>query len=318
MSSRARTRVRGGFAIVLVLVLAACGASDRRYGTVQRTASPVLRLAGGAPTHIALILMENEEYSDIIGSRATPFINALARRSALAARHFAIAHPSLPNYLALTGGSTFAITSDCTDCRARGDNLGAQLTAAKISWRAYMEDLPHACFRGADAGNYAKKHDPFVYYPELTRDRSACANVVGLGALPTAEAAHRMPRFAWITPNLCHDMHDCSPAAGDRFLARLVPPLLRALGPRGLLLLTWDEGSSDEGCCGLASGGHIVLIAAGPAARPKAVIRSTTDHYSTLQAIEDLLGLPRLRGAACPCTPSLAPLLRTASRSATR
>lgn len=318
MNPRARARTSEVFAVLLVIALAACGAADRRFGSVQRAASPVLRLAGGPPAHVALIVMENEEYSDIIGSRATPFINALARRSALAARHFAIAHPSLPNYLALTGGSTFAITSDCTDCRARGDNLGSQLTAANVSWRAYMEGLPRTCFRGADAGAYAKKHDPFVYYPELTGDRSACANVVGLGALHAAEVARRMPRFAWITPNLCHDMHDCSPATGDRFLAHLVPPLLHSLGPRGLLLLTWDEGSSDEGCCRLASGGHIVLIAAGPAARAGAVLRTTTDHYSTLQAIEDLFGLPRLRGAACPCTPSLAPLLRTAARSATR
>ena len=54
-------------------------------------------------------------------------------------------------------------------------------------------------------------------------------------------------------------------AAGDRFLSRLVPPLLRALGPRGLLILTWDEGSSDDGCCRLAAGGHIATILAGRA-----------------------------------------------------
>lgn len=43
---------------------------------------------------------------------------------------------------------------------------------------------------------------------------------------------------------------------------------------------------------------------------------AAVDHYSTLQTIEDLLGLPRLRGAACVCTPSLEPLL--AARSAYR
>ena len=90
----------------------------------------------------------------------------------------------------------------------------------------------------------------------------------------------------------------------------LVPPLLRALGPRGLLILTWDEGSSDDGCCRLASGGHIVTIFAGPGARPARGCARPADHYSVLQAIEDLLGLPRLRGASCPCTPSLRPLLR--------
>jgi len=294
---------------------AGCGASDRHFGHLQRTASPVLRLAAGPPAHIAVIVMENEEYGAIIGSRATPFINRLARRSALAAADFSIAHPSLLNYLALTGGSTFGISSDCTDCSVSGDNLGSQLAAARIPWRAYMEDLPAPCFRGPEAGGYAQKHDPFVYYTRLTAQRAACGNVVGLGALNTDERSGRLPRFSWITPNLCHDMHDCSTATGDRFLSRLVPPLLASLGARGLLLLTWDEGSSDQGCCRLASGGHVALIAAGGQARHGVVLHSTTDHYSTLQTIEDLLGLPRLRGAACACTPTLAPLLATAVRA---
>jgi hypothetical protein len=114
----------------------------------------------------------------------------------------------------------------------------------------------------------------------------------------------------WITPNLCHDMHDCGTSTGDRFLRGLVPPLLSSLGPRGLLILTWDEGSSDDGCCRLASGGHIATILAGGAARAAARLRTPVDHYSTLQLIEDLFGLPRLGGAACNCTPSLGPLLK--------
>jgi phosphatidylinositol-3-phosphatase len=302
-------RRRGALALITLaaVALAACGASTRRFGAVQRTSSPVIHAVGGSPTHVAVIVMENEEYGAIIGSHSTPYINALARRYALARAMFAVAHPSLPNYLALTGGSTFGVTSDCTDCRLRATGLGAQLTAAHLSWKAYMEDLPHPCFTGADAGLYAQKHDPFVYYGDRHRD---CSHVVPLSELEGDERSGALPRFVWITPNLCHDMHDCSPATGDHFLAGLVPGLLRALGPRGVLFLTWDEGSSEEGCCRLASGGHVVTIVAGAGARPGARLDTPADHYSTLQAIEDLLGLGRLRGAACPCTPSLAPLLR--------
>jgi hypothetical protein len=169
-----------------------------------------------------------------------------------------------------------------------------------------MEDLPHPCFFGSDAGDYAKKHDPFVYYGDR---RTACTHVVPLRELAGDERSG-LPRFVWITPNLCHDMHDCSTATGDRFLSHLVPPLLHALGPRGVLILTWDEGSSDEGCCRLAAGGHIVTVVAGPGAKLGARLSIPVDHYSTLQAIEDLLGLPRLRGAACSCTPSLAGLFK--------
>ena len=300
--------VRAAAVILLAALIAACG-----QGTMlpaQTRPSPVLHPAAGGPAHVAVIVMENEEYGDIIGSGQTPYINGLARTGALARGMYAVSHPSLPNYLALTGGSTFGIDSDCTDCRVTGSSLVDQLERAGISWRAYMEDLPHPCFTGAGAGDYAKKHDPFAYYTRVSGNPARCARVVPMTRLPADEQSGRLPRFIWITPNLCHDMHDCDPGTGDRFLAGLVPGLLRRLGPRGLLILTWDEGSSDNGCCRLATGGHVATILAGPGARPGARLDIPTDHYSVLQTIEDLFGLPRLRGAGCVCTPSLGPLLR--------
>jgi hypothetical protein len=185
---------------------------------------------------------------------------------------------------------------------------------AGITWKAYMEGLPHPCYLGPGAGEYAKKHDPFAYYTGLVAQPAQCHRIVPLSQLTADEQTGALPRFSWISPNLCHDMHDCDPATGDRFLSRLVPGLLRALGPQGLLFLTFDEGSSDNGCCRLASGGHIVTIVAGGGAQAHARLSTATDHYSTLQAIEDLFGVPRLRGAACPCTASLQPLLRQAIR----
>jgi len=222
---------------------------------------------------------------------------------------YAIRHPSLPNYLALTGGSTFGIDSDCTDCTVPGAGLAGQLAAHRLTWKGYMEDLPRPCFTGAESRGYAKRHDPFVYYRNIVHNPTACRRVVPLSQLAADESSARMPTLAWITPNLCHDMHDCDPPVGDRFLRALVPPLLRALGPRGLLIVTWDEGSSDDGCCGLAAGGHVATILAGPRARRGARSSTPVDHYSVLQTIEDLTGTPRLGGAACRCTPSLAPLL---------
>ncbi|MGN6870175.1 MAG: alkaline phosphatase family protein [Solirubrobacteraceae bacterium] len=294
-------------AVVALVSIAACGGSHQA-GAVQRDPSPTARLSGGA-SHIAVIVMENHEYGDVIGSHSAPYINSLARRYGLATGMYAITHPSLPNYLALTGGSTFGIDSDCTDCSVGATSIVDQLERAHLTWRAYMEDLPRPCFTGASARDYAKKHDPFAYYTRVTRDPARCANIVPLTRLSADERTGELPSYAWISPNLCHDMHDCSVSTGDRFLAGLVPSLVRALGPRGLLFLTWDEGSSDDGCCRLASGGHIVTIVAGGGARAHGRLTTPTDHYSVLQTIEDLLGLRRLRGAACACTPSLQPLL---------
>jgi hypothetical protein len=308
----ARRRLSALLTLVLALAAGACGVSAHRFPP-QHTPSARLRLAGGRVSHIAVIVLENEEYGQIIGSSQTPFLNALADRYGLASQSFAITHPSLPNYLALTGGSTFGVSSDCTGCSVRGGGLAGQLAGAGISWAAYMEDLPRPCFLAAGAGEYAKKHDPFAYYSTVASDPARCDRIVPLQRLFAAERAGSLPRFAWITPNLCHDMHDCAPAIGDRFLSGLVPALLRALGPRGLLIITFDEGTTDDGCCRLAAGGHVATILAGGLVRPHSRLSVPVDHYSVLQAIEDLLDLPRLGGAACACTPSLAPLLKGSS-----
>jgi hypothetical protein len=305
--------------VLIPLALVGCGAGHSGGGAGGAASSqpptpghPPPRASVPAPRRpdrIAVIVMENHEYSEIVGSGSAHYINGLANRYALATSSFAISHPSLPNYLALTGGSTFGITDDCTHCSVPGSGLGGQLSSNRITWKAYMEDMPRPCFTGAGAGGYAKKHDPFVYYRALVANPSRCANVVPLTQLQADERAHRLPAFVWISPNLCHDMHDCGVSTGDRFLSQLVPPLLRALGPRGLLILTWDEGSSDAGCCRVASGGHIATILAGGAAAPGSRLRAPVDHYSVLQTIEDLFGVPRLGAAACACTRSLQPLL---------
>jgi hypothetical protein len=293
--------------VVTALALGGCGAKTRP--PTQKAAAPKAALPGGAHPRIAVIVMENEGFTDIIGSSDAPYINGLARTYGLAKQSYAITHPSLPNYLALTGGSSFGIDSDCTDCRVNTSGIATQMDRAGTSWKAYMEDLPHPCFTRASSGDYAKKHDPFAYYTTITDDPTRCANIVPLTRLGADEGAHALPRFVWITPNLCHDMHDCSVSTGDRFLATLIPALLRSLGRDGVLFLTWDEGSSDAACCRLASGGHIATIVAGPDARLGARMTTPADHYSILQTIEDLFRVPRLRGAACSCTVSLRTLL---------
>ncbi len=241
--------------------------------------------------------MENKELGDVIGSPDAPYINRLAKRYGLATASYGVQHPSLPDYLALTSGSTHGIDSDCTSCHVAARNIVDQLEAARVSWKAYMEDLPSPCFGGAGADGYAKKHDPFMYYDDVANDRGRCRRVVPLARLGRDLRRGRLPTYAFISPNLCNDTHDCSVATGDRFLARVMPTLLRAVGPEGYVVLTWDEGTSDRGCCGGSSGGRIATIVAGRLVRRGARLRTPLDHYGVLRTIEDTLGLRHL-GAA--------------------
>ena len=109
--------------------------------------------------------------------------------------------------------------------------------------------------------------NPFAYFGDIRKNSARCSHVVPAKALSSDLSKGRLPRFAWITPDLCHDTHDCSVATGDGFLAGLVPKLQRAMGPDGVRFLTWDEGASDRGCCRYAGGGHVLTIVAGPGAR---------------------------------------------------
>jgi hypothetical protein len=266
--------------------------------------------AHAAPPRVVTIVMENREASAVLGSRDAPYANRLARRYAVARASFGIRHPSLPNYIALTSGATHGISANCTRCVVRARNVVDQLEEAGLTWKAYMEGLPRPCFRGAEAGGYVKRHDPFMYYANVAGDPARCRGVASLAQLAADLRAGVLPTYSFVSPGLCHDGHDCTTAAADRFLSRLVPRILPALGPGGVLIVTWDEGTSRQGCCGLAHGGRIPTIVAGPGARRGATLSTPVDHYGVLATVEDLLGLPRLGHAAEARHGSLRHLLR--------
>lgn len=282
-------------ATLAVLALAGCGhaAAGKPLALGKEGSLPRSR-----SSHVVVMVMENEEYGEVIGSRSAPYVNSLARRYGLATASYAMTHPSLPNYLALTSGSTQGIESDCTSCGVRARNVVDQLEGAGISWGAYLEDIPRPCFQGAQAGGYAKKHNPFAYYADIASSPTRCKHLVGFEKLAADLRAGRLPSYVWISPNLCDDGHDCGVGTADRFLARTVPALLGELGPQGFLVLTWDEGSSDDGCCGMAKGGRVATIVAGPDVRRGSISKTPVDDYGVLGTIEEALGLPPLAGAS--------------------
>jgi phospholipase C len=250
--------------------------------------------------------MENKEHGSVIGSPSAPYTNALARRYASLTHMYGVTHPSLPNYFALTAGTTFGVTSDCTDCQQSGRNIADQLEAAKLSWRAYLGGMPSACFKGASSGRYAKKHNPFMYYPSVADNASTCKKVVPETQLARDLKAGHLPTFSFLAPDLCDDTHDCGVDSGDKYLARTVPPVLKALGPKGFLVLTYDEGSSNA-----RGGGRIPTVIAGPGVKRGAKPSATYNHYATLRLIEDALRLPRLGHARDASVKSLGPAFKS-------
>lgn len=273
--------------IALALVLAACGGGSSG-ATVPTAVPPPVRVP--AFRHVVLAVFENHEATEIAGSPNAPTFNALARRYATLTSYDAVAHPSLPNYLALVSGSTQGITSDCTECIVRGRSLADTLAAAGKTWKTYAEDLPYPGFTGGSAGRYAKKHDPFLYFRDVVDSRARRNRVVPFTQLGRDLARHRLPDFSLVIPNLCNDMHDCSVATGDAWLKAHIVPLLRSPELRGgVVFVVFDEGTSGTG-----GGGRIEALVLGPTVRRGSRFTKPTNHYGLLRTIEDAWKLPRL------------------------
>ena len=276
-------------ALAVVVVAAAVSGAVAEIGETEGSASAVPRLR-----HVVLVVFENESYGAVIGSKQAPTFNALARRYSLLTQSYAVSHPSLPNYLALVSGSTFGIRSDCTTCRVGGRSLANTLDAAGLSWNAYEEGLPAVGSEVRFAGLYALKHSPFLYFRSVRSSPRLRDHVVPYSRFAPDLAGGRLPAFSLVVPNLCHSMHDCSVATGDRWLAGFLRPLLASPAlDHSAVFVTFDEGSSS-----VHGGGRVATLVLGPPVEPGTRNSRLVTHYGVLRTIEDGLGLPRLGASA--------------------
>ena len=159
-------------ALAVVLVAAAIAACGAAKPGPTLALPPPSSLPRSTSSHVIVVVMENKSYSQVMNSSSSTYVRSLAKRYAAPSKMYAIRHPSLPNYLALIGGDTFGITSDCTSCRVGGTSLVDQLESAHHSWKAYMEGMPRTCFKGAEHGSYAKMT---VRPSSTTMRRCTCA-----------------------------------------------------------------------------------------------------------------------------------------------
>jgi phosphatidylinositol-3-phosphatase len=276
--------------------------------------SPTPGSSNGIPafSHIFVIVLENHEYSSIIGKPTALYLNGLAQQYGLATNFYGTRHPSLPNYVALIGGDTFGITSDCNSCFVAAPNLVDQLETAGKSWKAYMEAMPSPCFVGDSGKLYKQKHNPFIYFDDIRLNAARCQKIVPFTQFAADLQSNSLPDFVWITPNMCNDMHDCSIATGDAWVQTWVAQILAspAWQNNGLLVITFDEGSTNAGCCTLATGGQIVTLVISPLGKPAYQSAVAYDHYSILRTIESAWGLPKLAGASCICTAAMTDFFR--------
>jgi hypothetical protein len=356
MSSLARLVRSGGLVLgaglAIALVNTTAGVSAAPARQAAATKPPAVR-------HVFVINLENKGYDQTFGpgSPAPYLSHTLRDQGQLLTQYYGTAHNSLPNYVAqISGQGPDAQTQgDCqyyTDFVQAGTvapgqavgngcvypagvkTVADQLTAKKLTWRGYMEDMGTPCRHPAPnaaddtqqarpGDQYAARHNPFVYFKSITGSPSCAANDVDLSQLPADLAATSTTRnLTYITPNLCDDGHD-SPcvdgrpgglATADTWLSTWVPKILAspAFQQDGLLVVTFDEadtGSTDgaDACCGEGpgpnaptpgiygpGGGRTGAVLVSPFLAPGTINNTGYNHYSLLRTLEDAFGLAPL------------------------
>lgn len=280
---------------------------------------------GSRVAHVIVLVLENHSYGQIMGAssstvaRRAPFLNSIARRCGMATHYRSLTHPSLPNYLGMTGGSTFGLARDVNN-QVSGPSIFSALDAVHGSWVVYAEGMPYPCApHRTSAIGYTPHHNPMLSYAGLQADCRAHdlpLGTVASGPLATALAGMSLPRYSFIAPSLGHDMHTGSIPTADAWVRRWVTAILRSPTYRlesTAIFITVDEGTgghigkgedcaanpSDQSC-------HVPLIVISRYVQPGTRFTSIATHYSLLRTTADLLGVP------APGKAAQAPSLRAA------
>lgn len=303
--------VSAALAALTLLLPAACsngrnaGAVDELCGaggsgppsTISQGNSSPAAASGTRPTKLLVIVLENHSACD--AARGMPHLAAMGRLYARAEQSYALAHPSLPNYLAIAGGSTFSIRDDKPPAKhpLGGQSVFGQLARAGKGARVYAEGMTRNCQREND-GRYAVKHNPWPYFT-APPERRGClrddvpAGSLSRGALHDDIAAGALPTFSLLIPDECNDAHDCSLGTADAWLRAWLGQILTGRDFRSARLavvITFDEDDHHDN-------NRILTILLHPSLRG-VTVSVRLDHFALSRAASRLAGAQPLRKAA--------------------
>lgn len=348
---RTRLAALAAAAVVLTPLAALASPASPPAAPAPRAASDRAPGLEGIPRfrHVVVLTEENSAETSSFGpgSPAT-YLNALRSRGVFLPNYYGTGHASLDNYIAMVSGQPDnpLTASDCAavslytcaqaqTLQSGGRHLGDQLDEVHATWKAYADGAPTACFHGpytpgdpqpdpyqgnsrtAPAYDYADRHNPFLYFPNVVGDPARCAqHQVPLSSLADDLQGDTLPAFSFLTPDTCHDGHDnpCSDGrpgglvSADAWLREQVPALLRYLDRHdGLLVINFDENDFRPGACpGCASGGlggqtgALLLSRRLPGGT---TVNTSYDHLSLLRTLEDSFGVSEHLNLAAQAAP---------------
>lgn len=263
-----------------------------------KTLSPTSNVKGKAFDRLAIIWLENTDYTLAAGD---PNLAWLATKGIQLTNHFAVAHPSEPNYVAAIGGDYFGMNNDNMNFIHENVSTVIDLLEARgISWGEYQEDMPYSGFEGVGYVNqqtmkndYVRKHNPAIIYNSVAKGTERIAKTKNLTMFHSDLEAEKLPQWMFITPNMTSDGHDSSVTVAGTWTRTFLEPLLddKRFMNNTLVLVTFDENSS------YAKQNRILGILLGDAV-PVDLVGTKDDnfynHYSEIATVEANWGLRTL------------------------
>ncbi len=295
----------GRVAAVTLLLMLSCSA--------VASAAPPATKAASAP-QVMVIMMENTDFSQAIGSAAMPYLNDLDHQYTAFSQSYGWSYPSLPNYMELMAGTTLGISSDCdpgdTGCTDLSSPLFVDQLAAKgISWHAYYQDDVSGCDNSPSdffTGNYDVEHNVFPYFADFS---SECPHVSNFDSLLSDLNSPKAADFNYVVPDLDNDGGDNGTmASGDTWFNDTIPQIVKSAWYRngGQIVILYDTGYGDSGGFNGSSGGRIPPITVISAHTRGMGLRSApVNTAGVLRSLEQTYGVSYLGDAADPNNGSL-------------
>jgi hypothetical protein len=241
---------------------------------------------------VLVIIEENHSLAEM--KSGMPYDFSLAQQYGYASGYHAITHPSLPNYLAIAGGTTAGVTDDNAPSShpVNASSVFGQAITAGHTARTYAEGMTSNC-QLTNTGRYAVKHNPWAYYTP-TSERPRCQQFdVPETALAGDISAGTLPTVGLVVPDLCNDAHDCSLGTADNWLKTRMQEVFA--GPDWqsghlAVIITADEDDSSQG--------NLVLTTVVHPSQHANVVSTALTHYSLTRLLEDVAHAPHLANAA--------------------
>ncbi len=287
--------------IIAVLMLLVSAASEGRAAVIK---------------HVIVIAFENTDARRIYGNHLqAPYINKkllpIAARAGRFVDILGLSVRSQPHYILMQAAKrsfsdhTFTTNADPSALNSTASHahliwqLNKSAWPVKPSWMAYQQGLNFAT--GAcpitSAYPYGAKHNPFVYFKDISGDPPDANNAYcaahhqPLSALATDLTTGNIANYVFITPDMCHDMHDKCHAvsrirAGDRWLESWMPRLMTwANANEGVIFLMWDEGKNTR---------RLPFLAIGPGVKKGFASNVVIDHRSFVRSMSEIFEMPML------------------------